>query len=321
MDVTLSHSAASVTADDLAPFFAGWPQPPTPERRVEIVRAADVVVVARDRAGALAGFVTAITDGTFAASITLLEVHRDHQRTGIGTALMTSILERLEGCYMIDLTCDAEVVPFYERLGGTSLAAIAWRDRSSVDPAIAAQVPLVRGYRDADEPAWLRCRLLSFFGTDYYDDVVVRRPEFALPAIRLVAETHGALVGLIDVEVDGAAATIDCIAVDPDRQRSGVASALLAAALARLPAEVTTLDAWTRESAAANTWYRAHGFVENFRYLHVYKEWDDPDDGWTSPASLSAPVRAFAHAAIERESELRARHRRVYVCRQYLRPL
>ena len=33
------------------------------------------------------------------------------------------------------------------------------------------------------------------------------------------------------------------------------------------------------------------------------------------------PMRIFAHAPIEREAELRAAYRRVYVCHQLVRPL
>ena len=82
---------------------------------------------------------------------------------------------------------------------------------------------------------------------------------------------------------------------------------------------VSTIDAWTREDAAANAWYQAMGFVENFRYLHVMTESDDDASGLESPASLSRPIRAFMHAPIEMETELRARYHRVYICRQYLR--
>lgn len=46
----------------------------------------------------------------------------------------------------------------------------------------------IRDYQPSDEASWLRCRLLTFFGTDYYDDIVLARPTFERPAIRLV--TH-----------------------------------------------------------------------------------------------------------------------------------
>lgn len=177
----------------------------------------------------------------------------------------------------------------------------------------------VRAYRPNDEPAWLRCRLLSFFDSDYFDDVKVAKTVLEPAGVELVAEHDGTLVGLIDIEVDGAEATIDSIAVLPESRRLGIASRLLDAALTALPADVETLDAWTRESEPANAWYLARGFVEQYRYLHVYRGDGDPE--LPKPDGLSAPVHAFLHAPIEREAELRARFRRVHVCRQYVRPV
>ncbi|MFC8798663.1 GNAT family N-acetyltransferase [Promicromonospora sp. NPDC057138] len=181
----------------------------------------------------------------------------------------------------------------------------------------------VRPYAPADEPGWLRCRALAFLGTQYYDDVKPRRTTFDLPAITLVVVSDGGeIAGLLDVEIDGDAATIDTIAVHPDHARQGIATALLDAVLAPLRASGTaTLDAWTREDRAANAWYRRCGFTENFRYLHVYKDGDEPAEGFTTPRGLSAPVNAFMHADIALEAELRKRFARIYVCRQYLRRL
>lgn len=180
----------------------------------------------------------------------------------------------------------------------------------------------IREYRPGDEPQWLECRLLSFFGTDYYDDVKTAKTVLPDPHLCFVAEEEeGRVLGLIDVEVDGHCATIDSIAVRPEAQRRGIAGALLGHAIERLPEGVLTLDAWTRENAEANQWYRHSGFAENHRYLHVYKNWDEPNDGYESPQGLSRPVMAFMHADIEHEAAMRERHARVYVCRQYLRTL
>ena len=82
-----------------------------------------------------------------------------------------------------------------------------------------------------------------------------------------------------------------------------------------------TLDAWTREDIAANSWYRRNGFSERYRYLHVYLGDGDDATGFTTPEGLSAPVSAFVHASIEDEATMRERYRRVYLCRQYLREL
>ena len=176
----------------------------------------------------------------------------------------------------------------------------------------------IRDYRTSDERSWLTCRLLSFFDTDFYDEVKICKTTFASDRVELVACRGDVVVGLIDVEIDGDTATIDAIAVHPDAQRHGIASKLLRHAVQRLPERVTSLDAWTRETASANDWYTSAGFAENSRYLHVYKESASGDDGFESPAGLSTPVHAFMHARFELEDELRQRYSRVYVCRQYL---
>ena len=95
----------------------GWPQPPTPERHLELLERSDHVVLARDATGRVVGFVTAISDGVLSAYIPLLEVLPECQGRGIGSELIRRMLARLEHLYMVDVVCDAELVPFYRRLG------------------------------------------------------------------------------------------------------------------------------------------------------------------------------------------------------------
>lgn len=179
----------------------------------------------------------------------------------------------------------------------------------------------VRTYRTSDERGWLRCRILSFLDTQYYDDVKPHRTVLTDPSIALVAVSPSdEIIGILDVEINGEAATIDTIATHPDSQGMGVADALLREALSRLEAaEVATLDAWTREDVTANRWYQRHGFIEQYRYLHVYLNDGDDDTGFTTPDGLSTPVTVFTHGRIEDEARMRAQFRRVYICRQYLR--
>jgi ribosomal protein S18 acetylase RimI-like enzyme len=68
-------------------------------------------------AGPVVGFITAISDGVSAAYIPHLEVLPAYQGRGIGSELVRRMLARLRGLYMIDLTCDPDVQPFYARLG------------------------------------------------------------------------------------------------------------------------------------------------------------------------------------------------------------
>lgn len=181
----------------------------------------------------------------------------------------------------------------------------------------------IRAFSPADETSWLRCRVLAFLSTQYYDDVRQHRPQLSEPSFGLVAvdaEQH--VVGLLDVHVDGAEATIDTVAVHPDHQGEGIATRLLDAALERLGGSgVGSLDAWTREDPTANAWYRRMGFVEHDRYLHVHLADGDDAEGFMTPPGFSGLVSAFVHVGIDREAEVRSRFARVYVCRQYQRDL
>lgn len=176
----------------------------------------------------------------------------------------------------------------------------------------------IRDYRPTDATSWLHCRLLSFFGTEYYDDIVVRRPTFTRPAHQLVAVDNESVVGLMDVEVFEDRATIDVLAIHPDHQRSGLATRLLETVLPRL--DVGVLDAWTRGDVGANDWYRQSGFSENFRYLHVYKSAAD-EVVLEAPEGVDRVVSAFMQAPISAEAAMRERYSRVHVCRQYVRSL
>lgn len=109
------ESSEGIDADALRGFFVGWPVPPSAERHLELLRASAHVVLALDR-DRVVGFVSALSDGVLSAYVPLLEVLPEHQGHGIGTELMRRLLARLEGLYMVDLACDEELVPFYERL-------------------------------------------------------------------------------------------------------------------------------------------------------------------------------------------------------------
>lgn len=194
----------------------------------------------------------------------------------------------------------------------------------------------IRPYREHDEQSWLRCRALSFLSSQYYDDVKTRRTALEGPSHALVAvrpkppevTTAGAdqVVGILDLEAwddEGVRrATIDTVATHPDHERSGIAGALLEAAMPWLHEQgVRALDAWTREDEAANAWYRRNGFTIREDYLHVYKSYGEEIDGFASPEPLSRPLIVFAHARLEHEEAIRATYQRVYRCRQYQRDL
>jgi len=124
-------SVDTVEAGQLVGFFEGWPVPPSPERHLALLRGSSHVVVAQE-AGEVVGFVTAISDGVLAAYIPLLEVRREWRGKGVGHELVRRVLAQLEGLYMVDVVCDPDVVPFYERFGMTPIAGLVRRNRSAL---------------------------------------------------------------------------------------------------------------------------------------------------------------------------------------------
>ncbi|WP_223290904.1 GNAT family N-acetyltransferase [Streptomyces avicenniae] len=181
----------------------------------------------------------------------------------------------------------------------------------------------VRAYLPADEPSWLRCRVLSFLGTPYYDNVLPAKPPIAPPGFALVAvDAAGTVAGIMDVTVEEALATIETVAVHPDHQHRGIGRALLAEARGRVRAlGVGTLDAWTRDAPDTLRWYRAMGFAESDHYVHVYAD-DHAAPGETGRAIGAArpglaPVTLHLHGALAEEETLRKEFTRVYVCRRF----
>src|SRR5438067_2315325 len=118
------------TVADLGGFFAGWPRPPPPARRLEILAAASHVVLALD-GGRLVGHATAISDRLLSAYIPLLEVLEPYRRRGIGSELVRRLLAEIGNLYMVDLVCDDALRPFYERLGFQALTGMALRRRDA----------------------------------------------------------------------------------------------------------------------------------------------------------------------------------------------
>jgi ribosomal protein S18 acetylase RimI-like enzyme len=88
-------SSENIIADQLYGFFIGWPEPPTPEVHLRLLRNSDVL----------------------AAYIPFLEVLPAYQHQGIGQTLVRRMLTHLQDLYMIDLLCDVDVQSFYEQSG------------------------------------------------------------------------------------------------------------------------------------------------------------------------------------------------------------
>lgn len=119
MRISYIDRVDDLTPEQLAPgFFTGWPNPPSPVTHLAILRGSRHVWLAHDDdSGLVVGFITALSDGVLCAFIPLLEVVPEYQQQGIGRALVTRMFDTLAALYSIDLLCDPNLQPFYERFG------------------------------------------------------------------------------------------------------------------------------------------------------------------------------------------------------------
>jgi ribosomal protein S18 acetylase RimI-like enzyme len=190
----------------------------------------------------------------------------------------------------------------------------------------------IRPYQSSDERTWLRCSVLAFLETSYFDSVFRHKPQYDHPAIELVAVIDETIVGMIDVECEdtpGSVCTVCAapdplvrggmiwhLAVHPDFQRVGIGGRLLREAQ-RLATErgVTCLEAWTRDDAGTLRWYESHGFEWVKSYLHIYLQGRAEMDGaiGSSIPGLK-PVNVFAHYVGNDVQTIRARFDRVHDC-------
>jgi ribosomal protein S18 acetylase RimI-like enzyme len=141
MAIRFTDTLAGLGPDDFAGgFWVGWPTPPSPTLHYRMLEGSEAFVLAVDDevpegTPRVAGFVNAVGDGVFAAFIPCLEVLPAYQGRGIGSELVGRLLARLEDRYSVDLVCDDDVVPFYERLGLQRWNAMLLRRRAAIAAA------------------------------------------------------------------------------------------------------------------------------------------------------------------------------------------
>jgi ribosomal protein S18 acetylase RimI-like enzyme len=114
--ITYRESIEGISPDQLRGFFVDWRDPPSPETHLTILRGSNKVVLAVD-GERVVGFVTVLSDGVLHAYISLLEVLPEYRGRGIGSELMRRVLGAMSRLYAIDVLCDPQLQPFYQRLG------------------------------------------------------------------------------------------------------------------------------------------------------------------------------------------------------------
>jgi ribosomal protein S18 acetylase RimI-like enzyme len=116
--ITYIDSLKEISSKQLVGFFVGWQNPPSPDTHLQLLKYSyEIILAIDDETQQVVGFITATSDGVLSAYIPFLEVLPTYQGQGIGTELTRRMLEKLKDFYMIDLTCDSELEPFYERFG------------------------------------------------------------------------------------------------------------------------------------------------------------------------------------------------------------
>jgi ribosomal protein S18 acetylase RimI-like enzyme len=192
----------------------------------------------------------------------------------------------------------------------------------------------IKEYRPEYEQGGVRCRVLSFLDTAYFDNVLQAKEQYEHPAIELVAIQDNQVVGLIDIEYEREARTVCSrgeglggmiwhIAVHPDYRRRGIGNRLLneAESIAK-DKGLNRLEAWTRDDAWVQKWYITNAFAAVDSYLQVYIDGGKELTGVISselPELL--PVQAYAHYVGKDIEAIKNKFVRVHDCVCYEKEL
>ena len=185
---------------------------------------------------------------------------------------------------------------------------------------------LIREYNEKDEIGWVRCRVLSFLHTAYFDNVLNKKEIYENPSIELVAELNGQIVGLIDVEYEkeertvcsrgeGLGGMIWHIAVHPDYYRQGIGEQLLQEAEKRaIYFGLNRFEAWTRDDWWVRKWYEKMLFNKVESYYHIYFEGNEMDNRLQTTIPNLHLVNAFTHYVGEEIEQFKTTNKRIHEC-------
>ena len=188
---------------------------------------------------------------------------------------------------------------------------------------------IIRPYNSSDQENWLKCRLVSFHDSAYYDDVYTTKPVFDNLSLELVAEINGKIIGILDLEKDnkngsicycksGSGAMVWTIAVLPEYRRFGIASQLVLKALDWAKSkDINFIEAWTRDDKWVIDWYESIGFVRFHSYWHIYFKGDNAKSLFESNDKDIAPQSVFAHSDKDPRTLDQNKIDRFYKCSGY----
>lgn len=187
----------------------------------------------------------------------------------------------------------------------------------------------IREYKATDNLQWVRCRVLSFLDSAYFDNVLREKEHYENSSIELVAEIDDKIVGLIDIEYETEKGTV-CynsnelggvlwhLAVLPEYRKFGVATSLLKEAINKLKdTGIKKLEAWTRDDKWVNDWYIHRGFILKYSYLHVYAEGAECNKLTESKLNKLGICSCFAHYVGEDKEAIKKKFKIVHECNLY----
>ena len=188
---------------------------------------------------------------------------------------------------------------------------------------------IIRPYNSLDEENWLKCRLVSFHDSAYYDDVYTKKPIFDNSSLELVAEINGKIIGILDLEKDnkdgsicycksGIGAMIWTIAVLPEYRRFGIARTLVLKAKGWTQNKnINFIEAWTRDDKWVTDWYESIGFVRFHSYWHIYFKGANAKSLFKSNDKDIFPQSVFAHSNKDPKTLDQNKIDRFYKCSGY----
>lgn len=192
----------------------------------------------------------------------------------------------------------------------------------------------VREYQNSDETGWVRCRVISFLDSSYYDDIKREKPKYNHPSICLVAEDDNKIIGFIDVEYEEnigevcylkgeLGANIWNLGVMPEYRNHNIAQKLWnQAKLLLIKKGIKHIEVWTQDDVPANEWYKKHGFklVESYLNIFLYGDYRDKSKSNINYQNIGKilGVRCLNfEAPIERKQEFINLGERVHEVRLY----
>lgn len=189
----------------------------------------------------------------------------------------------------------------------------------------------IRNYEEKDEKGWVRCRVLSFLDTAYYDDVHREKEKFENPSIELVAVKDDQVVGLIDIEYDTeeekvvseeeTGGMIWHLAVHPDFQGQGIGKALMERAVEEaIKQNLEILEVWTRDAGNSADWFEKNSYRKVDEYYHLYLSDEDMAHSVQPGDKALHPLYMFAEYTGKDIEQFDSIERK-YKCMCYIRNL